>query len=315
MKILVTELIWPEGIKELESFGEVIYDPQLGQKPEELREQAASADAIIVRNQTQVDSALVEASPALKAVGRLGVGLDNIDLEATRAKDIPVVFARNANAVSVAEYVMAAMLECSRTLSAGNRDVKAGNWDRKRFTGSELYGKTLGLVGMGEIARRVARRADAFGMRVVGHDPFVAPYDYPVVETGIELVDMNELLQAADFISLHVPLNKGTRGLFSFSVFEKMKHNAWLINTARGGVVNETDLARALDEDLLGGAVLDVLEEEPPAPDHPLLRHDRVVITPHVAGLTEEAQVNTSVLVAREIVKVLQGEPSLCVVG
>lgn len=315
MKVLVTELIWPEGIKELESFGEVIYDPQLGQKPEELREQAASVDALIVRNQTQVDAALIEAASSLKAVGRLGVGLDNIDLEATRARDIPVVFARNANAVSVAEYVMAAMLECSRNLSAANRDVKGGNWDRKRFTGSELYGKTFGLVGMGEIARRVARRADAFGMRVVGHDPFVAPYDYPVVEMGVELVDMEELLRAADFISLHVPLNKGTRDLFSFSTFEKMKSDAWVINTSRGGVVNEKDLARALDEDLIGGAVLDVLEEEPPASEHPLLQHDNVILTPHVAGLTEEAQVNTSVLVAREVVKVLQGEPSLCVVG
>ena len=293
--------------QELESFGEVTYDPQLWQKPEELREQVASADALIVRNQTRVDAALVEAAPSLKAVGRLGVGLDNIDLEATRAKDIPV-FARNANAVSVAEYVMAAMLECSRNLSAANQDVKAGNWDRKRFTGSELYGKILGLVGMGEIARRVARRAAAFGMRVVGYDPFVAPYDYPVVEMGVELVDMDELLQAADFISLHVPLNKGTRDLFSSSVFEKMKSNAWLINTSRGGVVNETDLARALDEGLIGGAVLDVLEEEPPAPDHPLLRHDSVILTPHVAGLTEEAQVNTSVLVAREVVKVLRGQ-------
>lgn len=315
MKVLVTELIWPEGVHELESFGEVTYDPQLGQKPEELQEQAATADALIVRNQTQVDSALIEASPALKAVGRLGVGLDNIDLAATRARDIPVVFARNANAVSVAEYVMAAMLECSRNLSAANRDVRDRNWDRKRFTGTELYGKTLGLVGVGEIAQRVARRAVAFGMRVVGHDPFVAPYDYPVVETGIELVELDELLQASDFITLHVPLNKGTRDLFSYSTFERMKSNAWLINTSRGGVVNEKDLAQALDEDLIGGAVLDVLEEEPPAADHPLLRHDRVVLTPHVAGLTEEAQVNTSVLVAREIIKVLRGEPSLCVVG
>lgn len=315
MKILVTELIWPEGIKELESFGEVIYDPQLWQKPEELRDQAASADALIVRNQTQVDAALLEASPSLKAVGRLGVGLDNIDLEATRAKDVTVVFARNANAVSVAEYVVAAMLDTARNLSAANRDVREGNWDRKRFTGTEIHGKTLGLVGVGEIAQRVARRAVAFGMRVVGHDPYVAPYDYPVVETGIELMELGELLQAADFISLHVPLNKGTKDLFSFSAFEKMRYGAWLINTARGGVINENDLAQALGENLIGGAVLDVLEKEPPAPDHPLLRHDRVVLTPHVAGLTEEAQVSTSVLVAREIVKVLRGEPSLCVVG
>lgn len=315
MKVLVTELIWPEGLGELESFGEVTYDPQLWRRPEELRERAATSDALIVRNQTRVDAPLVEASRSLKVVGRLGVGLDNIDLEATRARDLPVVFARNANAVSVAEYVMAAMLECSRNLSAANRDVRAGGWDRKRFTGSELYGKTLGLVGVGEIAQRVARRAVAFGMRVVGHDPFVAPYDYPVVETGIDLVEMDQLLQASDFISLHVPLNEGTKDLFSSPAFEKMKPGAWLINTSRGGVVNEEDLARALDEDLIGGAVLDVLEGEPPQSDHPLLRHDRVSLTPHVAGLTEEAQVATSVLVAREVGKVLRGDPSLCVVG
>lgn len=315
MKVLVTELIWPEGLEELEPTCDVTYDPQLWQNPEKLRAQAASADALIVRNQTRVDAALIEASPSLKAIGRLGVGLDNIDLEAARARNVPIVFARNANAVSVAEYVVAAMLECSRSLSTANRDVRAGNWDRRRFTGSELHGKTLGLVGMGEIAGRVARRATAFGVRVVGQDPFVAPYDYPVVETGIESIELDELLRVSDFVSLHVPLNEYTRGLFSLRVFEKMKPGAWLINTSRGGVVHEGDLAEALNEGLLGGAVLDVLEEEPPPADHPLLRNDRVLLTPHVAGLTQEAQVRTSVLVARETLKVLRSEPSLCVAG
>jgi D-3-phosphoglycerate dehydrogenase len=315
MKVLITELIWPEGLEELEAFGSVEYDPQLWRDSEALREKIRSADAVIVRNQTRVDATLLEHGASLKAIGRLGVGLDNIDLEAARDRAIPVVLARNANAVSVAEYVMAAILQCSRNLFAADEDVRAGNWDRRRFTGSEVYGKTLGLVGMGEIGQRVARRATAFSMRVLGYDPYVVPYDYPIVETGVELVDLDALLESSDFVSLHVPLNPSTWHLFSWATFEKMKPGAWLINAARGGVVDEADLARALESGLLGGAVLDVLEEEPVSNTSPLLSQDRVVFTPHVAGLTEEAQVNTSVLVVKEVIKVLQGQPSLCVSG
>ena len=313
--VLVTELIWPEGIEELENFANVVYDPELWRKPEELSTKLESVEAVIVRNQTSVDSTLLQGGRSLRAVGRLGVGLDNIDLDAARTCGIPVVFARNANAVAVAEYVMAAMLDRSRTLRGANDDVRAGNWDRRRFTGMEVYGKTLGLVGVGEIAQRVARRAQAFGMRVVGHDPYVAPYDYPVVETGVELMGLDSVLETSDFVSLHVPLNPGTRGLFSMATFRKMKPGAWLINTSRGGVIDEVDLSRALDEGLVSGAVLDVLEREPVQEDNPLLKQENVILTPHIAGLTEEAQVNTSVLVAREVMKVLRGEPSLCVVG
>ena len=315
MKVLITELIWPEGLEELEAFGSVEYDPQLWRDSEALREKIRSADAVIVRNQTRVDATLLEHGASLKAIGRLGVGLDNIDLEAARDRAIPVVLARNANAVSVAEYVMAAILQCSRNLFAADEDVRAGNWDRRRFTGSEVYGKTLGLVGMGEIGQRVARQATAFSMRVLGYDPYVAPYDYPIVETGVELVDLDALLESSDFVSLHVPLNPSTWHLFSWATLEKMKPGACLINAARGGVVDEADLARALEGGLLGGAVLDVLEEEPVSKTSPLLRQDRVVFTPHVAGLTEEAQVNTSVLVVKEVIKVLQGQPSLRVSG
>ena len=170
------------------------------------------------------------------------------------------------------------------------------------------------LVGVGEISQRTARRAGAFGMRVLGYDPYVAPYDYAPVETGVKLVDLDTLLAEADFVSLHVPLSGSTRNLFSLEVFRKMKPNAWLINTARGGVVNEADLDRALDEGLIGGAVLDVLEE-PVSKESPLLVRDNVMLTPHIAGSTEEAQVKTSVLVAEGVVKILQGQTSLCVVG
>lgn len=314
MKVLVTELIWSEGLGELEAFGDVEYDPALWQKPEVLREKVESADAIIVRNQTRIDASLLECGASLKAIGRLGAGLDNIDLEAAKSRGVPVVYARNANAVSVAEYVMAAVLLASRNLSAASEDVRSGGWDRRRFTGWEVYSKTLGLVGVGEISRRVARRASAFGMRVVGYDPYVAPYDYPAVELGVELLDLDTLLAESDYISLHVPLTPATRNLFSLESFKKMKPGSWIINTSRGGVLNEADLAKALDEEFVGGAVLDVLEVEPPRKDNPLLKHERVILTPHIAGLTEEAQANTSVLVAREVIKVLKGRPSLCVV-
>ena len=315
MKVVVAELIWPEGLAELEASADVEYDPDLWRDPEALRKKVETADALIVRNQAIVDAALLQSADSLGAVGRLGVGLDNIDLDSARARSVPVVFARNANAVAVAEYVVAAMLDRSRNLRDANDDVRAGNWDRRRFTGTEIHGKTLGLVGVGEIAQRVARRADAFGMRVVGYDPYVAPYDYPVIETGVELMGLDDLLEASDFVSLHVPLNPGTRGLLSLPTLRKMKQDAWLINTSRGGVIDEVDLCLALDEGLIGGAVLDVLEREPVPANSLLLEQENVVLTPHIAGLTEEAQVKTSVMVAREVLKVLRGESSLCVVG
>ena len=315
MKVLITELIWPEGLEELEAFGSVEYAPQLWRDSEALRQRSRSAHALIVRNQTRVDAALLQHSASLKAIGRLGAGLDNIDLGAARDRGVPVIYARNVNAVSAAEYVMATIFQCSRNLFAADEDVRAGNWDRRRFAGSEVYGKTLGLVGVGEIAQRVARRATVFGMRVLGYDPYVNPYDYPLVETKVELVDLDALLASSDFVSLHVPLNQTTWYLFSWATFERMKLSAWLINTSRGRVVNEADLARALTDGLLGGTVLDVLEDEPISNTSPLLKQDHVMVTPHIAGLTEEAQVNTSVLVAQEVIKVLQGRPSLCVVG
>lgn len=314
MKVLVTELIWPEGIEALERSATVEYGPDLWGDTDALLARVASADALIVRNRTRVDASLLRAGESLRAVGRLGVGLDNIDLAAARDLGIPVIVARNANATSVAEYVMAAVLRICRDLSGADADVRAGGWDRRRFTGTEVHGKTLGLVGVGEISQRVARRAVAFGMRVLGHDPFVAPYDYAISEIGVEPVSLEDLLELSDFVSLHVPLNDGTRGLVSGGAFERMKPTAWLINTSRGGVVDEAELARALGGGGIGGAVLDVLSKEPPD-GSPLLEQERLLLTPHVAGLTEEAQMNTSVLVAHEVLRILRGEPSLCAVG
>lgn len=312
MKVLITELIWPIGLKTLETFAEVEYDPTLWSNRGALLEKIKDVDAVIVRNQTHIDAELLQAGIQLKAVGRLGVGLDNIDVKTANLLKIPVVYAKNANAISVAEYVLSAMLDAARPLRLAGQDVRNGNWNRKRFTREELYGKTLGLVGMGEIAHRVAKRALSLEMRVVGYDPYVTPYDFTIAETGIGLTSFQQLLATADFISIHVPLTAQTKSMFSISEFRQMKKNAYIINTSRGGIIDEGALLKVINDQIISGAYLDVLEEEPVNPLHPLLQYDNVVITPHIAGLTEESQNRTSLLVAQEVGKVLRGDPTLC---
>lgn len=312
MRVLIAEMIREQSLEELHPHHEVEYEPELWQDRAALLEKAANVHALIVRNQTKVDGDLIAAANHLKVIGRLGVGLDNLDLEAAKDREIKVVAAKNANAVSVAEYVIAAMLHVSRDIFAAGRDVRAGNWNRGRFTGSEVYGKTLGLVGVGQIAQRVARRARSLGMDVIGHDPFVSPYDYPVTEIGVEVADLESLLARSDFVSIHVPLTEETKGMFDMAAFQQMKPEAWLINTARGDIVDEGDLAAALDEGEIRGAVLDVLSKEPIDPENPLLTRDAAILTPHIAGLTRESQVKVSTLVVREVANVLDGRPSNC---
>jgi D-3-phosphoglycerate dehydrogenase len=313
MKIVVTELIWSIGIQMLEQKGwTVIYDPELWKDQDKLTFELKHADGLIVRNQTQVNAGLLKSANQLKVVGRLGVGLDNIDLKAASEKDIVVVYGKNANATSVAEYVISSMFSCSRLLDEASKDVKNGNWDRKRFTGSEIFGKTIGLIGIGEIGHRVAMRARVLGLNVIGFDPYVTPFDFPVMESSIRLVSLEEVLEQSDFISLHVPLTEETRNLINKDSMSKMKPTAFIINTSRGGIVNEDDLYIALENKTISGAVLDVLEQEPPNKDHPLLHLDNCLITPHIAGLTEESQVRTSKMVADEVIGELEGKVSLC---
>jgi D-3-phosphoglycerate dehydrogenase/(S)-sulfolactate dehydrogenase len=313
MNIVISELIWPEGIAHLEQQGcAVRYDPGLWKDRQRLMRELQEADGFIVRNQTQVNVELLEAAPNLKVVGRLGVGLDNIDLKAAAAKGIPIVYGKNANATSVAEYVMSAIFSFARLLPEASADVRRGGWDRKRFTGTEISGKTLGLIGVGEISHRVAVRARTLGMRVIGYDPYVTAFDFPVTESGVQLTGLAEVISESDFISLHVPLTSHTRNLIDGDALRRMKRSAVVINSSRGGIVSEADLYAALKEGVIAGAVLDVLESEPPAPDHPLLTLGNCLITPHVAGLTEESQVRTSVMVANEVMKELEGSVSLC---
>ncbi|WEA41237.1 hydroxyacid dehydrogenase [Lysinibacillus fusiformis] len=316
MRILITEIMWNEGIEELVREGyEVDYDENLWGQREKLLQVVKLYDAIIVRNQTKVDRDLLEAGTNLKVIGRLGVGMDNIDTVEAKKREIKVVYARHANATSVAEYVMAVMLSAYRPLNLADYDIRKGNWDRKKFTGEELANKTLGLIGLGEISHRVAKRANAFGMKVIGYDPFITEYDHIITETGVQVkASLEELLSASDFISLHVPLTPVTKYLISESELKTMKSSAYIINTARGGIIDESALSTALNNHIIAGAFLDVLEVEPITHSNKLMSCERLIMTPHIAGLTNESQIRTSLLVAKEVDKILKGLPSLCIV-
>ncbi|MGM7722235.1 hydroxyacid dehydrogenase [Metabacillus sp. Hm71] len=314
MKIIISEMMHPSGISRLQSIGEVELLPDLWKSKKELLQKMSEANALIVRNQTIVDEEVLKAGKNLRVIGRLGVGLDNIDLHAAKKFQVKVVSAKHANAVSVAEYVMAAILTASRSITQAGEDVIKGNWNRALFTGHEVYGKTLGLIGTGEIGHRLAKRAIAFGMTVIGYDPYVREEDFPFVETGIMKADFHEVLKQGDFISIHTPLTKDTKSLISWNEFHLMKKNAVVINTSRGGIIDEAALLKSVEAGHLSGAFLDVLEVEPIKLDNPLLNNHKITITPHIAGLTKESQERISAIISDEVVNVLQGKHSLSLV-
>jgi len=310
--IVVTEMLAAPGPQLLGASGRSFkLDPTLWRDLPRLQAILGEVEALIVRNQTRVTAQVLDAAPGLKVVGRLGVGLDNIDLEAARARSITVTTARNANAIAVAEYVLAATLHIARNFAAADASVRAGEWDRTRFGGTELWGRTLGLVGVGEIGRRVAKRAQAFGMTVIGYDPLVGPYDFAPAEQEIALLPLDEVLARSDVVSLHVPLLPATRHLIDAERLAKMRPHAVLINTSRGGIIDETALLDALTSGYLYRAVLDVSEVEPLPMESPLRSNEAVILTPHVAGLTAEAQERTSRLVISDVLRVLNGERAI----
>ncbi len=310
--IVVSEMLAAPGPELLQASGlETLLDVELWRDREQLRAQLRTATALIVRNQTQVDAALLASAPQLRVVGRLGVGLDNIDLAAAKAQGVVVTAGRNANATAVAEYVIAALLHVFREIGAADASTNAGGWERVRFGGMELSGKTLGLIGAGEIGRRVAVRARAFGMRVVAYDPLVGPYDFAPTEQQVELLPFDDVLRASDCLSLHVPLLPATHHLINSAALARMRPSAVLVNTSRGGIVDEQALLAALAAGTIRHAILDVRETEPPDVHDPLLRLSHLTLTPHVAGLTAEAQERTSRLVVSDVLRVLAGERAI----
>jgi D-3-phosphoglycerate dehydrogenase len=263
----------------------------------------------MVRNMTIVDREVIDAAPNLQVIGRIGVGLDNLDLRALSEHGIVVCYPPEENAVSVAEHVFAMLLSYARRIPGADASVREGKWERSRFIGFELAGKTMGILGLGRIGFRVAVRARAFGMRVLAYDPYMVAQHAAVTETGTELASLEEVLRQSDVVTCHLPLTDETRGLLDAERLGWMKPTAILINTSRGPAVKEADLLQALLENRLGGALLDVREKEPPGED-PLHALPNVLLTPHIASWTEESLHRVISTVAADVDRVLSGQPA-----
>ncbi len=310
MKILVSDPLSSEGLQKLEEDAWV--DVRTDQSEEELEKIIGDYDALFVRSGTKVTSSLIEKGEKLQVIGRAGVGVDNIDVDKATEKGIMVINAPEGNTISTAEHTIAMMAALSRNIPAASNSVKQGNWDRKKYTGVELNRKTLGLFGFGRIGSEVARRARAMGMKIMIHDPFASKER--AQKLGVEPVSKEELLQKADFISLHMPKNKSTHHFIGKEELNMVKPEVRIINCARGGLIDEAALAEAIKDGRVAGAALDVFEEEPLG-ESPLRELDNVVLTPHLAASTEEAQVNVAVQVAEQGLKALQGEPVVSAVN
>ncbi|MFH1269442.1 MAG: phosphoglycerate dehydrogenase [Candidatus Omnitrophota bacterium] len=306
MRILVSDPLSEEGLKILKEVKEFQVEVKTELKPEELKEEIGDYDALIVRSATKVTKEIIGAAGKLKVIGRAGVGLDNVDLEAATQKGIIVMNTPGGNTISTAEHTMSMILSLSRSIPQANASMKKGEWKRSKFMGIELYGKTLGIVGLGRIGTEVAKRALSFGMKVLAYDPFLSR---EVAEgLGIEVAELKDLLGRSDYITVHTPLTEKTKHIISNKEFEAMKKGARLINCARGGIIDEAALLNAIKEGRVAAAALDVFEKEPLPADNELLKLDNVVLTPHLGASTEEAQVNVAIEVAEIVRDALLGK-------
>jgi D-3-phosphoglycerate dehydrogenase / 2-oxoglutarate reductase len=305
--VLVTENVSGPGMDALKRSFSVTFEPDLWRSPEKIRQIIGEYRAIVVRNQTQVNAELIEAGRSLLVIGRAGVGLDNVDAEAASEAGVVVAFTPEQNSISVAELAVGMMLSLARMIPAADRSTKSGKWDRQRFVGTELFEKTLGIVGFGRIGFLTAMRARAFGMDVLAHDNFVSPDSPMAVESRARLVGIDELLMKSDFVSCHLPKSPQTLNYFDAGKFAKMKPTAFFINSSRGEVVDEDALLRALRERQIAGAALDVRAKEP-AVSGPLYEMDNVLVTPHIAAFTGEGQERVVSSICRDVAAVLAGE-------
>ncbi len=306
MRIVITEFMDGDAVAALARRFDVAYDRDLVDREADLRAQVADADALIVRNRTQVDAALLASAVNLRVVGRLGVGLDNIDTAACTARRIEVIPATGANALAVAEYVIAMAMVLLRGAYQSSADVAAGRWPRAALSGGrEVCGKTIGLIGFGGIGRETARLARAVGMHAIGFDPQVAADSAAWTEHRTSPRSLPEVVAQCDVLSLHVPLTPDTRRLIDAARIATMRPDAILINTSRGGVVDEAAVAAALVAGTLGGAALDVFEREPLAAGSPLAGCPRLILTPHVGGVTRESNVRVSTMIADRVAAAL----------
>ena len=304
MKVGICDAIAREGVEILKQRGLEVVD--LSDLPKDkLVEKVGDLDAIIVRSATKVRKDMIDAAKNLKVIGRAGVGLDNIDVEYAKSKGIKVINTPGATSISVAELTIGLILAVMRKIAYGDRETRAGNWPKKKCKGIEMYGKTLGIIGIGRIGREVAKRAKAFGMNVVYYDVY-RPGEDVEKELGVEYRDLDTLISESDVITLHVPLLPETRHMINRERIEKMKDGAIIINAARGGIVDEEALYNALKSGKLYGAALDVYENEP-LKDSKLFELDNIVFTPHIGAQTKEGQQRAGIEIAEKIAKELLG--------
>lgn len=302
-RVLVAEKISLEGVKKLRERFEVdSYDKM---PREELLQQVAGYDALVVRSGTRVDSEVIEGADRLKIIGRAGIGVDNIDVDAATRRGIIVANVPESNIISAAEHTMAMILSLARKIPGACSSLAGGDWKRSDFQGVELYGKTLGIVGLGRIGALVAERADGFGMKIIGYDPFIT--EERARRLGIELKNgLDDVLAESDFITFHVPKNAETYHMLSTGQFDKVKDGVRIVNVSRGGVVDEEALREAIEAGKVAGAAIDVFENEPPG-DSPLCRMEQVVVTPHLGASTTEAQYKAGVAIAEQVISGLEG--------
>lgn len=305
MKILIADPVAEEGIQALQAVAEV--DIKLKLKPEELQSIISDYDALIVRSETYATADIIQAGKKLQIIARAGVGLDNIDVEAATRQGIVVVNAPTGNTTAAAEHTIALMLALARHIPQANARLKSGTWQRSDYLGTELKNKTLGIIGLGNVGSEVARRAQSFEMHLIGYDPFVSS-DY-AHNLGVELVPMEQLLNKSDFITLHLPLTSATKGLIAAKEMAKAKPTVRIINCARGELIDENALFKAIEEGNIAGAAIDVFANEP-VTDSILFKSDRIIVTPHLGASTTEAQAGISLEVAEQVIAVLKGQPA-----
>jgi len=299
VKVLVSDALAPQGLEVLQKAPGLSVDYRPGCSPAELLEAIADAEGLVIRSGTRVSAAVIDAAPKLRVIGRAGIGVDNVDVAKATAHGIVVVNTPEGNNVTTAEHAIALLVSLARFVPQATASMKAGRWEKNKFTGLELYNRTLGVIGLGNIGRIVAQRAQGLGMRIVAYDPHI--HQDVGAKLDVELVPLDELLSRADAITVHVPRTKETTGLVGREALRKARRGVLVVNAARGGIVDEAALLDALESGQVGGAALDVFEQEPPPRDHPLVAHERVICTPHLGASTEQAQLNVAVAVAEQV--------------
>jgi D-3-phosphoglycerate dehydrogenase len=307
-KVLVSDPLAEVGIEYLRKIPGVEVDVKIGLKPDELKAIVGDYEALAVRSETKVTADILSAANKLQIIGRAGVGVDNIDVAVATQKGIVVVNSPGGNTLAAAEHAVALLLALARKIPAADASMRGGKWERKKFVGTEIYGKTIGVVGLGKIGRSVAQRLKSFETDVIAYDPFVTPESASRI--GVVMVSLDELYRRSDFITFHVPVNDETRNMVSAQQLSMMKDGVRIINVARGAIIDEQALADAVLSGKVEGVAIDVYSKEPPLPENPLLSVPRSVLTPHLGASTEEAQVNVAIDVCEQIGDVLQGRPA-----